>query len=495
MTNPMRFLFLLTICSTVLGMTYIYPGKLVAQDESDQPKSEKKKDEAESSEAKSDEKTDSKDGAAEAAEVEWMTSMEKALAKAKKENKSLLVNFTGSDWCIWCKRLESEVFSTKPFVDKAYDDFVLVMLDFPSDQSKHTEEGTQWKDKLSIAGFPTIMLLDNEGRPFAKTGYQEGGPKPYLKNLDKLNQIRKRRDVALADAAKKKGIDRAKSLDKAISEIDENFVSDHYEGIIKEIVSLDEKDELGLRTKYFAAQDAEQRKMILTSIAMAARTLEPKMAISKIDETLVKMTLPIEMKVDALQHKIRILRKMGRVDEAVKILSDVAEEDGIGEELFNQLVIQRVYIMVGAGNTDKAIALLDTQIKNKIDNLELFIAKGELLSRVGKHKLALESFDQAAVAVKDDPDTLAEVYSLKADSLIELGKNEEALELFDRFADRKDYPTIVRADMLVQKSVLLKEFGKVDGAKEAQLKALELVKDPDERDEIRDLIEQIGKID
>ncbi|MCU0405895.1 MAG: thioredoxin family protein, partial [Ignavibacteriaceae bacterium] len=60
--------------------------------------------------------------------LNWNGNLEKAVEQAKKENKTVLVNFTGSDWCIWCKRLSSEVFQQKEFEEYAKKSLVLVML-------------------------------------------------------------------------------------------------------------------------------------------------------------------------------------------------------------------------------------------------------------------------------------------------------------------------------------------------------------------------------
>ena len=61
----------------------------------------------------------------------WVTDLPVAQAQAKKENKLVLMNFTGSDWCGWCKKLQKEVFSTKEFEQYAKDNVVLVEIDFP----------------------------------------------------------------------------------------------------------------------------------------------------------------------------------------------------------------------------------------------------------------------------------------------------------------------------------------------------------------------------
>ena len=58
-----------------------------------------------------------------------------ALKKAAAENKTVFALFTGSDWCIWCKRLEGEVLSQKAFSDEVGKTFVPVFLDFPSNKA------------------------------------------------------------------------------------------------------------------------------------------------------------------------------------------------------------------------------------------------------------------------------------------------------------------------------------------------------------------------
>src|SRR3954468_8428901 len=68
---------------------------------------------------------------ASAAKDGWTDNLEAAKAQAKKENKKILLDFTGSDWCGWCKKLDSEVFSTSEFKDYAAKNLVLVEVDFP----------------------------------------------------------------------------------------------------------------------------------------------------------------------------------------------------------------------------------------------------------------------------------------------------------------------------------------------------------------------------
>ena len=62
--------------------------------------------------------------------LSWEDNLEKALQQAKTENKAVLVNFTGSDWCVWCIRLTEEVFSKNEFETYAKKNLVLVKAGF-----------------------------------------------------------------------------------------------------------------------------------------------------------------------------------------------------------------------------------------------------------------------------------------------------------------------------------------------------------------------------
>ena len=66
-----------------------------------------------------------------AAKVGWLDDIENAKEQAKQGGKRILLDFTGSDWCGWCKKLDAEVFSQQEFKDYAAKKLVLVEVDFP----------------------------------------------------------------------------------------------------------------------------------------------------------------------------------------------------------------------------------------------------------------------------------------------------------------------------------------------------------------------------
>ncbi len=118
--------------------------------------------------------------------LSWHDNVDEAFKIAQKENKTVLLNFTGSDWCIWCKRLNDEVFSKDEFVKYAENNLVLVKIDFPRDKEQTAETkfyNQQLAAQYKIEGYPTIVLLRKDGSELGVTGYVEGGAANYVQHL------------------------------------------------------------------------------------------------------------------------------------------------------------------------------------------------------------------------------------------------------------------------------------------------------------------------
>lgn len=98
----------------------------------------------------------------------WSTDVEAAVAQAKKEKKAVLVEFTGSDWCPPCIIMNKNVFSKKEFIDVASKDFVLVEVDLPNGDKELAAKNQIVAEKYKIEGFPTVILLNGEGKEFSR---------------------------------------------------------------------------------------------------------------------------------------------------------------------------------------------------------------------------------------------------------------------------------------------------------------------------------------
>ena len=125
---------------------------------------------------------------ASAEELKWHTDLPKAQAEAKAEKKLVMLDFTGSDWCGWCIKLNKEVFSTKEFTEFAKKNLVLVEVDFPRKKQLSAEQkkaNQELQSKYQIQGYPTLIVLDADGNKVGELGYVAGGPKAWIEKFEK----------------------------------------------------------------------------------------------------------------------------------------------------------------------------------------------------------------------------------------------------------------------------------------------------------------------
>jgi len=119
----------------------------------------------------------------------WLTDFEQAKAQAKAENKYVLVDFSGSDWCGWCIKLEHEVFSKAAFKAYARENLVLMLADFPSGKPQTAAvkaQNRRMAEQFGIRGYPTVIVLGPDGALVGRTGYQRGGPEAYVEHVKGL---------------------------------------------------------------------------------------------------------------------------------------------------------------------------------------------------------------------------------------------------------------------------------------------------------------------
>jgi protein disulfide-isomerase len=126
----------------------------------------------------------------------WLTDYNKAAKISKKSNKPILANFTGSDWCGWCKVLDKEVFSTPEFAKWAKKKVILLKVDFPRRTKLAPELQKQnyaLQKAFGVRGYPTIWLFEpgkgdnpkKDIKPLGKTGYIRGGFEKWVATIEK----------------------------------------------------------------------------------------------------------------------------------------------------------------------------------------------------------------------------------------------------------------------------------------------------------------------
>jgi thioredoxin-related protein len=126
------------------------------------------------------------------AEPAWQTDLNAAKEQAKKENKAVLIDFTGSEWCGFCKKLKAAVFDKADFQKFAEKNFVLVELDYPPFVKKKVPAAVQkdnekLRQKFNVEGYPTVVVLDSNGKELGRLeGYEGDDVAGYLKRLEKI---------------------------------------------------------------------------------------------------------------------------------------------------------------------------------------------------------------------------------------------------------------------------------------------------------------------
>lgn len=274
----------------------------------------------------------------------WTSDFAAAKKQAASEKKDLLLDFTGSDWCSWCIKLSNEVFKHDPFKEGVKDKFVLVELDYPEDESKLTEatikQNKELQEKYSIQGYPTILLCDAEGRPYAGTGYQEGGAEKYVEHLDELRKKKTARDEQFAKAESAEGVARAKALIAALEEMGlaDEAVSEFYGDVVKDIKAADPKDETGFVKKLEAKEKLIDLQEKLSEFAEKE---DHEGALAFIKKAADDFDGEVKQQVVATQAMI--LAHLERFDESIKTLdeakkispeSELAERiDGLKEQI------------------------------------------------------------------------------------------------------------------------------------------------------------------
>jgi thiol-disulfide isomerase/thioredoxin len=123
----------------------------------------------------------------------WMTDLAAAKAKAARERKPLLIEFTGSAWCPPCIALHKKVLTTPEFAAFG-ENVILVKLDYPPladrapEKVKANPELARLmaiKAEYEVPGFPTVFYYDASGKQRAKlTGYDGETIKEFLAKLN-----------------------------------------------------------------------------------------------------------------------------------------------------------------------------------------------------------------------------------------------------------------------------------------------------------------------
>ena len=276
----------------------------------------------------------------------WSTDVPAALEQAQSQEKDLLIDFTGSDWCGWCMKLDEEVFSQEAFKNQVPDHFVLVELDFPQSKPQSDElkaQNQEWAGKLGVQGFPTIALVDSAGRPYAMTGYQQGGAEAYVEHLDELRQRRIDRDEMMTAAEQAEGIDKARHLDAALEAIGMELASVHYVDTIEQIVTLDPENEAGLNEKYAELLNTGRIQAEIQAVMAMLQNGQTDQVVDHVDQMITQYDPPDEVLMGLRMIQAEVCAMQLQYDAALTHI-DQAIAAASNPQIIAQLKIARSQI-------------------------------------------------------------------------------------------------------------------------------------------------------
>ncbi len=359
-----------------------------------------------------------------ASEEGWTSDFEAAKTQAAKENKDLLIDFTGSDWCGWCKRLVAEVFKHDAFKEGVGDSFVLVELDYPSKvpQSDALKaQNAELKDRYGIRGYPTIYLTDATGRPYARTGYQRGGPEAYVAHLDQHRKQREQRDELFKQAKGQQGLEKARQLISALKLVPEESLGGFYHEEMAAIKQLDPDDTL----KFVRNQESqEQFKALESKVQGTFRSgntepahawIEDFIADRKPEGELLQATLMLDVIAYAVAEKMdEALSAVNKVLEVSATGSIADQAQGTKLRILNEQQHQLLTKELEAKAFARVIAQADLALQDKdLDKFpreRLLILKAQALQGDGKTADAMALLD----AIEEPfPPTRAKIAELR----------------------------------------------------------------------------------
>lgn len=259
---------------------------------------------------------------ARAADV-WSTDLDAAKKQAANDKKDLLILFTGSSWCPACIKLEKKVLSQADFQNGVTADFVPVKLDFPKDHKKWNRLYLQYAQDLDVEEFPTVVLADAAGVPYAYTGLMTGiDGAVYVGHLKVLKNEGAAANQLLAEG--RAATDESEKIQKitdAIGQLTENGVStSQFMADVKTIALLDKTDSILLNGRPYRMQYVNLVRLGASKLAQQGKFSEAHLLV---DGLLAEIRLADEEKQAILFGLKGMLYEIaGDVPKALQIYKD-----------------------------------------------------------------------------------------------------------------------------------------------------------------------------
>lgn len=233
--------------------------------------------------------------------VDWLTNVEEAQKLAAEQGKAVLVDFTGTDWCVYCREMHAKVLDTPEFETYAAPKFICVEMDLPHKPlltPAQLEYNRGIVKRYGVTGYPTLLVLN-------RAGEVTGG---FIGGKAELGYVREQLDIALENAnnlprlAELTGAERVRSLQNLYTSFRglEKLGTSHV--YRKLLLAADTEDVTGIQT-----EERTFRRLAEYRARLQA-TDEETAQMAVIEEGLAAETAP-ELRVELLNRKVQIMQR------------------------------------------------------------------------------------------------------------------------------------------------------------------------------------------
>lgn len=121
---------------------------------------------------------------------QWELDLKVAKKIARDTDRSIILVFSGSDWCAPCIKLERQIWNSEKFKAYAKKHYVMVRADFPKRKGnklspEQAQKNEVLAEKYNANGFfPFVVVMDKNATVLGNTGYKKLSPQEYIAHLN-----------------------------------------------------------------------------------------------------------------------------------------------------------------------------------------------------------------------------------------------------------------------------------------------------------------------
>jgi tetratricopeptide (TPR) repeat protein len=262
----------------------------------------------------------------------WLQDLGPALAAAKQQKKDVLIEFSAPEGGPAAGSIDTNLLSGQAFARAVGVDFVLVRMT-PSNEMSPAQITaiTTCAERLGVGRFPTFVLMDAEGKPYAKSEKAAGSIDAYQAEFKQLQHLRERRDECLKLAVKSTGTSKAQLLEEALVAVGPYSMTE-YTDLQRQIIDLDSSNEAGLKAKYESTVVARQMDSVIqTEIYPLVDRGNYPAAIARLDRLIREARPPRDQLQLLMAFKGQLYFSMGDRRQATSVLDAAIAVDPTSE--------------------------------------------------------------------------------------------------------------------------------------------------------------------